>query len=62
MTHKRIPTTSPAQTLIDIAARLTPLALERAVSEADQLNRIGWEGLTFELRSRATSTGPISAS
>src|ERR1700710_2849441 len=38
--HEGIPVTSPVLTLIDQAARLTLRQLERAVSEADKLDRI----------------------
>jgi very-short-patch-repair endonuclease len=36
--HDRVPVTSPVRTLIDQAARLHPLALERSVNEADKLD------------------------
>lgn len=39
-TSHRIPVTSPAQTLIDLATRLGRIDLERAVSEADRLGLI----------------------
>jgi hypothetical protein len=38
--HNRIPVTSPVRTLIDQAARLHPLALERSVNEADKLDLV----------------------
>jgi very-short-patch-repair endonuclease len=34
--HDGIPVTSPVRTLVDLAARLSPLVLERAVNEADK--------------------------
>lgn len=38
--HKGIPLTSPVCTLIDLATYLRPLQLERAVNEADKLDRV----------------------
>jgi len=38
--HEGIPLTSPVRTLIDQATRLRPLQLERAVNEADKLDRV----------------------
>lgn len=38
--HNGIPVTSPARTLIDQATRLRPMQLERAVNEADKLDRV----------------------
>ncbi len=38
--HDGIPVTSPVRTLIDQAMRLRPMQLERAVNEADKLNRV----------------------
>jgi predicted transcriptional regulator of viral defense system len=35
-----IPLTSPVRTLIDLATRLSPMQLERAVNEADKLDRV----------------------
>jgi very-short-patch-repair endonuclease len=40
MERHRIPVTSPALTLVDLATRLAPHQLEAAVSEADKLDRI----------------------
>jgi very-short-patch-repair endonuclease len=37
--HEGIPLTSPVRTLIDQATRLRPMQLERAVNEADKLDR-----------------------
>lgn len=38
--HDGIPLTSPVRTLIDQATRLRPMQLERAVNEADKLDRV----------------------
>jgi len=38
--HEGIPVTNPIRTLIDQATRLTPAQLERAVNEADKLERV----------------------
>lgn len=38
--HEGIPVTSPVRTLIDQATRLKPMQLERAVNEADKLDRV----------------------
>jgi very-short-patch-repair endonuclease len=38
--HQGIPLTSPIRTLIDQATRLRPMQLERAVNEADKLDRV----------------------
>ena len=38
--HEGIPLTSPVRTLIDEATRLKPMQLERAVNEADKLDRV----------------------
>lgn len=38
--HEGIPATSPTRTLIDLATRLRPMQLERAVNEADKLDRV----------------------
>jgi very-short-patch-repair endonuclease len=38
--HEGIPATSPVCTLIDQATRLRPMQLERAVNEADKLDRV----------------------
>ncbi len=38
--HEGIPITSPTRTLIDQATRLRPMQLERAVNEADKLDRV----------------------
>src|SRR5438874_6011185 len=44
-TRKRIPTTTPTDTLIDLAATLTERQLEAAVNEADKLDLITPERL-----------------
>jgi Protein of unknown function (DUF559) len=51
-THRRIPVTSPVQTLIDLAARLGPKAVERAVNEADRLDLVNPVELREELERR----------
>lgn len=38
--HEGVPLTSPTRTLIDLATRLRPMQLERAVNEADKLDRV----------------------
>ncbi len=38
--HEGIPLTSPVRTLVDQATRLRPMQLERAINEADKLNRV----------------------
>jgi hypothetical protein len=38
--HEGIPVTSPVRTLIDQATRLSPMQLERAINEADKLDRV----------------------
>ncbi len=38
--HEGIPVTSPVRTLVDQAVRLRPMQLERAVNEADKLDRV----------------------
>lgn len=48
-THERIPVTSPVLTLIDEATELTPRRLERAVNEADKLNRVKVDDLSEAL-------------
>lgn len=48
-THEGIPITSPALTLIDEATELAPRELERAVNEADKLDRVSVEDLSKAL-------------
>jgi very-short-patch-repair endonuclease len=43
--HDRIPVTTGAQTLLDVATRLSVRALERAINEADKLDLIKWDEL-----------------
>ncbi|HET9163990.1 MAG TPA: hypothetical protein VFN89_11205 [Solirubrobacterales bacterium] len=47
--HEGIPLTSPVRTLIDQATRLRPMQLERAVNEADKLDRVRAEALHASL-------------
>jgi very-short-patch-repair endonuclease len=47
--HDDIPTTSPAQTLVDLATELDPVPLERAVNDADKRDLIDPEALRAEL-------------
>ncbi len=47
--HDDIPATSPAQTLVDLATELDPVALERAVNDADKRDLIDPEALRAEL-------------
>jgi very-short-patch-repair endonuclease len=47
--HEGIPLTSPARTLIDQATLLRPMQLERAVNEADKLDRISADTLHASL-------------
>jgi len=49
LTHDRIPLTSPIRTLIDQATRLRPMQLERAVNEADKLDRVRADALRESL-------------
>jgi very-short-patch-repair endonuclease len=47
--HEGIPVTSPVRTLIDQATRLRPMQLERAVNEADKLDRVSADALHASL-------------
>lgn len=47
--HDDIPVTSPVQTLVDLATELDPMALERAVNDADKRDLIDPEALRAEL-------------
>lgn len=49
VTRQGIPTTSPAQTLIDLATELSPVALERAINDADKRDLIDPEALRESL-------------
>lgn len=46
-----IPVTTPARTLVDLAIELRPMALDRAVNEADKLDLIDPDGLRASLAS-----------
>lgn len=52
-----IPVTSPARTLVDQATVLTPIALERAVNDADKRDLIDPETLRHELASFSGEPG-----
>lgn len=54
---ERIPVTSPAQTLIDMAARLPRIEVERMVDEADRLDLIHPPGLREALSHHAGQPG-----
>jgi very-short-patch-repair endonuclease len=47
--HDSIPATSPARTLVDLATELDPLALERAVNNADKRDLVDPETLREDL-------------
>ncbi len=47
--NEGIPLTSPTLTLIDLATRLRPMQLERAVNEADKLDRVRADALHASL-------------
>jgi hypothetical protein len=53
----RIPVTSPAQTLVDIAPFVSPEELETAVNEADKRDLVPWEALS-ETLARADGRQP----
>nr|MBA2546349.1 type IV toxin-antitoxin system AbiEi family antitoxin domain-containing protein [Solirubrobacterales bacterium] len=55
--HDRVPVTSPARTLIDLATEFSPKRLERAVSQADKLGLIDPEALRAELAQRPGTRG-----
>lgn len=55
--HDGIPITSPVRTLIDQAARLHPLALERSVNEADKRDLVDPEELRAALPKYAGERG-----
>jgi very-short-patch-repair endonuclease len=52
-----IPVTGVVQTLIDIACELSPLAIERAVNEADKLDLVNPEALRAALRDHEGESG-----
>jgi very-short-patch-repair endonuclease len=56
-THLAIPVTSPTQTLTDLALQLPPAAVERAVNEADRLDRVPWYQLEAELETAPPGPG-----
>lgn len=56
-TRHGIPVTSPARTLLDLAARLAPQALERAIDAADKLDVIDPESLRASLDRRSGQPG-----
>jgi very-short-patch-repair endonuclease len=53
----RIPVTSPARTLIDLATVLTPRQLEAAINEADKLDLVDPEALQAALVRRTGQRG-----
>ena len=55
--HERIPVTSPARTLLDLATCLNGRQLERAVNEADRLDLADPERLRAFVRERAGARG-----
>lgn len=55
--HRGIPVTSPALTLVDLAVRLSPRALEAAVNEADKLDLVDPERLRGTLEDMARRPG-----
>jgi len=55
--HERIPVTSPARTLIDLATELSGPLIERAVNEFDKLGLIDLESLRAELERRKGQRG-----
>jgi hypothetical protein len=52
-----LPVTSPVQTLIDIATELSPIAIERAVNDADKRDLIDPEALRLALDDHAGEPG-----
>lgn len=55
--HDGLPVTSPVQTLIDIATELNPIAIERAVNDADKRDLIDPEALRLALDDHAGEPG-----
>ena len=55
--HRGIPVTSPIQTLVDLAARLSRGDLEAAINEADKLDLVHPEALREALNTRAGQPG-----
>lgn len=52
-----LPVTSPVQTTIDIASELDPIAVERAVNDADKRDLIDPDGLRLALEAHAGEPG-----
>ncbi len=55
--HDGLPVTSPVQTLIDFATELAPIAIERAVNDADKRDLIDTEALRIALDDHAGKPG-----
>jgi very-short-patch-repair endonuclease len=55
--HEGIPVTGVVRTMVDIALRMAPSALERAINEADRLERIDPEALLAALDDYANQNG-----
>jgi hypothetical protein len=55
--HDGLPVTSPVQTLIDMATELGPVAIERAVNDADKRDLIDPEALRLALDDHAGEPG-----
>jgi hypothetical protein len=53
----RLPVTTPPRTLVDLATELRPMALERAVNEANKLDLVDPDGLRTALASFAGEPG-----
>jgi very-short-patch-repair endonuclease len=58
--HEGIPLTSPVRTLIDLATRLRPMQLERAVNEADKLDRVRADVLHASLDEHRGQPGVVA--
>jgi len=56
-THRGIPVTTPACTLVDFAIRLTPAELDRAINEADRLDLIHPDELRAALEGMSRRPG-----
>jgi len=55
--HEGVAVTSPIRTLIDLATQLTPTRLERAVNEADKLERVRADALYAALADHGGEPG-----
>jgi very-short-patch-repair endonuclease len=55
--HEEIPVTGVVRTMVDIASRMEPSALERAIGEADRLERVDPETLRAALSVYANQNG-----